>query len=217
MSGGIPQGETSGTPVASLVVAARTEPLTSSPRRRPRAGEAIDNPRKLFPKSGQVEMLGVVVSTLCPGDWLAFQVVSSARPGAPSFKISAHRLMPRYVDMAYLGSIEAARVVFSEEGWVDGRQPGHWAVRSRRIALWSSILAGTDQHASCDGSGLQHVPCYEFAAARIMLEPGTSTRSTSTIWATPRRSQCTIGRRTRTTSRTWSARSRARTIHGLAN
>ena len=118
-------------------------------------------------------MLGVAVWTLHPGDWLAFQVISNTRPGTSSPKIAAHRLMPRYVDMATLGSIEAARELFSGEGWIDGRQAGHWAVRftaDRILAL--DLTRDRGDRLKATASGLQHVPCYDFNADRILPEPG---------------------------------------------
>ena len=86
--------------------------------------EPITNPRKLFPKAGQVEVSGAAVSTLSPGDWLVFQVVTKGRPGTASFKISAHRALPRYLDMESLSSIEAARSLFSSTGWVGSQHSG---------------------------------------------------------------------------------------------
>jgi len=135
--------------------------------------EAIANPRKLFPKSGQVEMLGLAASTLRPGDWLAFRVVANARPGAPS-QISTHRLLPRYVDMGELGSIEATRGLFMGDGWPGGHQPGHWAVRfsADRLLVLDLAREGDNKLRSAR-AGLQSVPSYDFDAAQIMSEPAS--------------------------------------------
>jgi hypothetical protein len=134
--------------------------------------EAIKKPRKLFPKSGQAEILGVAVSTLRPGDWLAFQVANS-RPDVLSLKISAHRVMPRYVDMAAIGSIEAARVLFANEGWAGGWQAGHWAVRFASDGILVVDLARErGDRLRVPASSLQRIPCYNFDAHRIISEPG---------------------------------------------
>ncbi|WP_448208671.1 hypothetical protein [Azospirillum sp. sgz302134] len=80
--------------------------------------------------------------------------------------------MPRYVDMTTLGSVEAARVFLSSEGWVDSRQPGHWAVRftvDRLLVL--DLARGHGDILRATGSGLQRVLCYDFDAARIISEP----------------------------------------------
>lgn len=134
----------------------------------------IDNARKLFPKAGQVELLGVAVATVRAGDWLAFQVEALAkRRGAHSLTIAAYRMMPRYVDMAgMLGSIEAARSLFTNEGWAQGRIAGHWAVRftEHRILVLDLVRGGDALRAAAQG--LRRVPCYDFDPARIVPEPG---------------------------------------------
>lgn len=133
----------------------------------------IPNPRGLFPKLGQVEIQGIAVLELRPGDWLAFQIVPNARRGAPSFRVSTHRLLPRYVDMTELGSIQAARTLFAEEGWAGGNESGHWAVRFSEDRLLVLDLAGEmGSRLRLIGSAQRRVPCYEFDAARIVPQPG---------------------------------------------
>lgn len=134
--------------------------------------EVVVNPRNLFPRAGQVEVHGVPVVTLRPGDWIAFQVLPRTKPRTPA-TVGEHRLLPRYVDMNDLGSIEAARTRLSTDGWVGGHRPGHWAVRVTvdRILVLDLKRDGTDK-LRVAGSNLQNVPSYAFDATCIMSEPG---------------------------------------------
>jgi hypothetical protein len=134
--------------------------------------ESIKKPRKLFPKLGQVEMVGAAASKLRPGDWLAFQLADS-RPEILSLKISAHRVMPRYVDIAATGSIEDARALFANEGWDGGRQAGHWAVRFAPDGMLVLDLAREHgDRLRVTASALQRVPHYNFDSRCIIPEPG---------------------------------------------
>jgi hypothetical protein len=135
--------------------------------------QPIHDRQKLFPKSGQVEISGVPAFALRPGDWLAFQVIKNARPRAVMLSISAHRRMPHYLDMATLGSIEAARSLFSSEGWASSRHAGYWAVRfvEDRILVLDLVQERGDK-LRASTSSLQRVACYAFDAAHIIPEPG---------------------------------------------
>jgi hypothetical protein len=99
----------------------------------PEGWNPIENRKKLFPKYGQVEISGVAVSTLRPNDWLAFQIVRNARLRTISFKITAHNLIPRYFDMAAPGSLEAARSLFSIEGWADLQRETNGGVEGHQL------------------------------------------------------------------------------------
>jgi hypothetical protein len=138
--------------------------------------EAIKRPRKLFPKSGQVELLSSAASTLRLGDWLTFQITSPRSemlPEATPIKIGAHRVLPRYVDMASMGSIAAAYVLFTKVGWLGGRQGGHWAVRFAPdgiLVLDLGLERGGRLRVSAPT--LQHVQYFEFDAHRVTPEPG---------------------------------------------
>ena len=61
--------------------------------------DLIDNPKRLFPKIGQVEFLGSAALEGSAGDWLAFQVVADGRPGTGQTRIGSHYYLPRYADM----------------------------------------------------------------------------------------------------------------------
>ncbi len=135
--------------------------------------QPIQNREKLFPKSGQVEISGAPAFTLRAKDWLAFQVVKNVRPRTVSLSISGYRLMPRYLDMTALNSVEEARSLFSSEGW-DGRShTGHWAVRfveDRILVL--DLIRGRDDKLRVSPSNLQRISSYAFDVTHIIPEPG---------------------------------------------
>jgi len=134
----------------------------------------LANRHKLFPKSGQVELSGVSSSTLRPGDWLAFKVVKNGRSRTISYRVSTHHIMPRYLDLATLGSAEAARLFFTSKPRTSTRQVNQWAVRFASSFFVVLDLVGEDEgELRLTNSALERVPCYEFDAERILPEPGT--------------------------------------------
>lgn len=143
---------------------------------RGRAGwDAVDNPKRLFPKMGQVEFLGAVALEGTAGDWLAFQVVDDGRPGAGQTRIGAHHYLPRYADMRSAGTIDTARFRFAREGWDGASDPGHWAIRiadDRYLAL--QLERTKDGHLRCTERSLGKILCLSFDVARLLVEPGAS-------------------------------------------
>jgi hypothetical protein len=81
--------------------------------------------------------------------------------------------MPRYTDMENLGSVYAARSLFSYKGWRSSRHAGRWAVRFCPDSVLVLELA-RDQNESLKvpSSGVQRAVCYPFNAAYILPEPG---------------------------------------------
>lgn len=134
--------------------------------------ELINAPRKLFPKTGQVEISGIGATTLRPGDWLAFQVASHTRPRGPSYRITAHRMLPRYLDMTQLGTLEAARALFVHEGWANEQQAGHWAIRfsEKKIAVLD-LARERDGKLRTTALSVRQVSCYEFSPEFVVPEP----------------------------------------------
>lgn len=134
--------------------------------------EAIKKPRKLFPKLGQVEIVGTAAAAMRPGDWLAFRLADS-RPEVLAPRISVYRAMPRYVDMATIGSIEGARVLFADEGWAGSHQAGHWAVRFAPDGiLILDLVRERGDRLRVGASALRRVPRYKFDHSCIIAEPG---------------------------------------------
>lgn len=143
---------------------------------RGRAGwDPVDNPKRLFPKMGQVDLQGAAALEGNAGDWLAFQVVDEGRPGAGQTRIGAHHYLPRYADMRSAGTIDTARFRFAREGWDGASDPGHWAVRiadDRYLAL--QLERRKDGRLRCTERSLGKILCLPFDEARLLVEPGAS-------------------------------------------
>lgn len=138
--------------------------------------EAIDNPRRLFPKVGQVEFVGPQAVERSAGEWLAFQVVEDGRPGARQIRIGAHRFLSLFADVSDLGSIEAARFLFTREGWAGASDPGHWAIQfsaDRFLAL--HLDRAQDGRLRCTERSLGKIPCLAFDPAKLKPEPVAET------------------------------------------
>lgn len=139
---------------------------------KPDGWEPIVNARKLFPKTGNVEVPPLVASTLRPGDWLAFQIASNTRPNAPTSRVSVHRMMPKFASMEALESIEAARALFTREGWESSSSPGHWAIRCTHDRIvFLDLERGKDGRLRTVASTMVHVACYGFDPSRVVPEP----------------------------------------------
>jgi hypothetical protein len=109
--------------------------------------------RLLFPPHGAVELAGASASSLNPGDWVAFHVVSDAPQGASVLRVTEYRRLLPLEDLSELGSSEAARRLLVEDGRANG-VPGELMVRIGeremvRVQLareqdgrWRAIAAG---------------------------------------------------------------------------
>jgi hypothetical protein len=134
--------------------------------------QPIEDSESRFAKFGRVEISGSAAFSLRPGDWLAFQVIRNRRPRAVPFCVSVHRRMPRYLNMPTLGSVEAARLLFTAEGWADKRQEGHWAIRFvEHCIVVVDLVRGKDDKLRVSPSSLERVPSYAFVADHVIQEP----------------------------------------------
>jgi hypothetical protein len=131
----------------------------------------VSNPRKLFPRLGQVELHGVDAISSKAGGWLAFQIAPSPRPGTGNGRIGAHRPLPFYAEMTELGTSEAARQLFVREGWRDHRA-GLWAVRiSDDRVLVLELAWETDRMLRVPRGSRKAVACYAFDETSLMPDP----------------------------------------------
>ncbi|WP_088347295.1 MULTISPECIES: hypothetical protein [Rhodomicrobium] len=134
--------------------------------------ELVRYPRKLFPKNGQVELLSASANSFRSGEWLVFQIMASPRPNAQPSRISAHRILSRFADLQTLGTVEAARFLFTREGWDGAINPGHWTVRfSEDCILTLQLARSPDGRLRCVDRSLSEVDCYTFEAGNLLGEP----------------------------------------------
>ncbi|EAW4071618.1 hypothetical protein FFV06_16300 [Salmonella enterica] len=88
---------------------------------------AIDNPKKMFPRTGEVELTGFDASKLRPNDWIVFQVDSGARSKLARAK-NPCRIYP-YYDLSPAQTLLESRRRLSLEGIETCGEPGLWAIR----------------------------------------------------------------------------------------
>jgi hypothetical protein len=103
----------------TIDVAARLEGTVASP---------LENPERLFPRRGQVEIHGVIVTKLSAGDWIRFDAAVNTRPRGPDFKAVRWSWLARVAATDPLSS-EEARVLLSRTGWRGSEVAGRWAFR----------------------------------------------------------------------------------------
>ncbi|HGX3397493.1 TPA: hypothetical protein ACW719_003530 [Klebsiella aerogenes] len=89
--------------------------------------QAIDNPKKVFPRTGEVELTGFDTSQLRPNDWIVFQVDSNTRSKLMRGKHPC-RIYP-YYDLSSAQSLQEARRRLSLKGIETPGEPGQWAIR----------------------------------------------------------------------------------------
>ncbi|MEW9678672.1 hypothetical protein [Pseudomonas sp. TE50-2] len=90
--------------------------------------EPLDNPRRLFPKMGEVEMRSLDSMPLRQGEWAAFQVVPSDRRG--QWRAASPRRLYAYQDLSQAQSLEEVRRILTIEGLPANNVPGIWMVRT---------------------------------------------------------------------------------------
>ncbi|EAY9417917.1 hypothetical protein AIP31_22555, partial [Salmonella enterica] len=83
---------------------------------------AIDNPKKMFPRTGEVELTGFDTSQLRPNDWIIFQVDTNTRSKLTRAK-HPRRIYP-YYDLSSAQSLQKARHRLSLEGIETCGEPG---------------------------------------------------------------------------------------------
>jgi hypothetical protein len=107
--------------------------------------EPVTNPRKLFPKSGQVELVGPTAIGASAGEWLKFKVLADPRPGLRQSRVGANRMLPRFADVRTLGTVEAARFLLLSQ------VPITSALAMRRPLVACTPLGECPKAAATDG------------------------------------------------------------------
>jgi hypothetical protein len=87
----------------------------------------LDNPQKLFPKSGEVEVRLVTTSAHHSPDWISFQLAQRERRG--KWKVSTYRHLMSFLDLQDVGNLEELRGRLTEQGLDEPSRSGAWAIR----------------------------------------------------------------------------------------
>lgn len=130
----------------------------------------IDNPKKKFPRTGEVEFNGTDLLQFRPQEWAAFQV----GPGPRNKTQAKHtrRIYP-YYDLSSGQSLLEARRRLSFDGITADGEPGLWAIRFGSDALILANLAES-KSGSLILSRNQNVYEYDFNENGVIIVSGIS-------------------------------------------
>ncbi len=134
---------------------------------------ALDNPKKMFPRTGEVELIGSDSLQLRQGDWIVFQVGVGTRNKVVLAK-HPRRIYP-YYDLSSEESLLALRRRLSFDGIdmdTEG-EPGQWAIRFGPEALILTNLADS-KSGRLTLSRNQNVPEYNFNESGVIAVSGMS-------------------------------------------
>lgn len=130
----------------------------------------IDNPKKMFPRTGEVELNGTDTLQLRQNEWAAFQVGPGIRNKAQVKH--ARRIYP-YYDLSSGQSLLEARRRLSFDGIATDGEPGLWAIRFEPDGL---ILANlVELKSGClTLSRNQNISEYDFNENGVFVVSGIS-------------------------------------------
>jgi len=128
-----------------------------------RSGEGwslLDNPQKLFPKMGEVEVRLQNISAHHPNDWLSFQVAQREPRG--KWKASTYRHLMPFLDLQDVGSLEVLRSRLTVDGLDGPSHSGNWIIRySEDRILMLGLLRSSDNRYRMATGGNFNVYAYE--------------------------------------------------------
>lgn len=144
--------------------------LTAIAQETPDGWRTIENPKKLFPRTGEVEFNDADALTLRKGEWAAFHVGPSTRNRAQAKH--ARRIYP-YYDLSSGQSLQEARRQLSFDGITTDCEPGLWAIRFGPDGLILANLA--ESKSGClIISRSQNVHEYNFREGGVISVSGIS-------------------------------------------
>lgn len=130
---------------------------------------AIDNPKKLFPRNGEVELIGLNSLQLRPNDYIAFQVDSSVRSKITRAK-NPRRIYP-YCDLSSIQSLQAAQSILALDGIESPGDAGHWAIRFGTSGLiLVNLTKSKSEHFTLSKN--HEVPEYVFSESSVVTVSG---------------------------------------------
>lgn len=128
----------------------------------------VDNPHKLFRKSGEVEMRGVDSATLRFGEWVKFQVGPSERKG--QWKATRHHRLYAYYDLSHVQSIEEVRRILTLDGLPTYRAAGLWMLRIHNDQVIQVELTRSGNDILL-GAHITTLPAYDFDPDAVVSMP----------------------------------------------
>jgi hypothetical protein len=137
-------------------------------RREGQAWVAVENPEKLFPRTGAIEIRGVATRQLRIGDWVIFQL--APRTGRGLWKASQYRRLCQYKDLTGRGSMDEIHRALAVEGISGPESVGSWAIRVSKDALVQVELVRSGQVAVL-APGTTQVVAYDFVSDNLLLMP----------------------------------------------
>ncbi|WP_176599272.1 hypothetical protein [Sphingobium sp. 15-1] len=132
--------------------------------------QLIPDPKRLFPRDGQVESHGVAQHTgINPGDWVEFDVAKNQRPRAPEYKVIQIRRMPRYAALPE-ATMQHYSVLLTREGWSGDSRPGLWAFRisGDKILVAEMELVGKTKRLRVTRASARDLRCYDYQDERVV-------------------------------------------------
>lgn len=87
----------------------------------------LENPQKLLPKAGEVEVRLASGSAHQPNNWVSFQIAHKEPRG--KWKASTYRNLTPFLDLQDIGSLDELRLLLVEEGIDEPIHAGFWVIR----------------------------------------------------------------------------------------
>lgn len=132
------------------------------------AWSLLDNPQKLFPKAGEVEVRLSNPSGYHPNDWVTFQMAPKEPRG--KWKASTYRALIPFLDLESIGDLASLRRCLTEDGVEGLPQAGACAIRfsEDRIIMLNLALSPDNRYRMApvsnfyvyayDHECVQHIP-----------------------------------------------------------
>lgn len=120
----------------------------------------LDNPQKLFPKMGEVEVRLKNISEHHINDWIIFQVAQREPRG--KWKASTYRHLIPFFDLQDIGSLEVLRSRLTVDGLDGPSHSGNWVIRyaGDRILMLGLMRSSDNRYRMATG-GSFNVYAYE--------------------------------------------------------
>ncbi|WLH02205.1 hypothetical protein PSH92_04875 [Pseudomonas beijingensis] len=120
----------------------------------------LDNPQKLFPKMGEVEVRLKNISEHHPNDWISFQVAQREPRG--KWKASIYRHLMPFFDLKEVGSLDVLRRHLTVDGLDGPSHSGNWVIRySEDRILMLGLIRSSDNRYRMETGGSFNVYAYE--------------------------------------------------------
>lgn len=120
----------------------------------------LDNPQKLLPKTGEVEVRLATASGYQPNSWVSFQISHKEPRG--KWKASTYRNLIPFLDLQGIGSLDELRSLLTEEGIEGPDHAGVWVVRySEDRVIMLSLMRSLDNRYRMATGGNFFVYAYE--------------------------------------------------------